>query len=394
MKTRTIILCGSACLCWHAASAAILHVGPGEAYATIQAAVDAASDGDTVEVQSGTYTNQTVSIVKSITLTAVGGRVSVPQTVAVPNQKGIFVVGSLTTTPRVTIDGFDFSGATTPFGNNAAGVVYQSGYLTLTNDSFHDNQDGIRGAPNTVGSVLIDHCEFANNGINDGLTHNVYIGIIPQFTIQNSYTHDPKGGHEIKSRALNTYVVNNRIFDNAGNGSYQVDIPQGGNVTITGNVIQQGANNANPNIIAYGEENVTQNPGNSVSVSNNVFVNDDTAHAPVVMFNQRTETAVLTDNSYWGITSGQIAGGSGPTSSSGDVFLGSRPTLDTTTVPYMTTYPVPSTLSVVAGRLTIAAGKLALVPPGSNGGGTQVAGAWTDDNGTAITDDDGTAITD
>jgi len=392
---RALLLGTAICFVACSADAAILHVGPGQTYATIQAAVDASSDGDTVEVQSGTYTNQTASIVKSITLTAVGGRVSVPQTVAVPNQKGIFVVGSLTTTPRVTIDGFDFSGATTPFGNNASGVVYQSGYLTLTNDSFHDNQDGIRAAPSTVGSLLIDHCEFGNNGINDGLTHNVYVGIIPQFTIQNSYTHDPKGGHEIKSRALNTYVVNNRIFDNAGNGSYQVDIPQGGNVTITGNIIQQGTNNANPNIIAYGEENVTQNPGNAVSVSNNVFVNDDTGHAPVVMFNQRTETAVLTNNSYWGITSGQIAGGSGPVSSSGDVFLGSRPTLDTTTVPYMTTYPIPMTLSVIAGRLSITNGLLAMVPPGSTGGGGgAVAGAWADADGTVITDADGTSITD
>jgi hypothetical protein len=369
-----------------AASAATLSVGPGKTYATVAAAYAASHSGDSIEVQTGTYTNDFISITTNVNIKAVGGRVSMVATVPVPTTKGIWVVGTSVTSPTVTIDGFDFSGATTPSGSNAAGVMYQSGFLTLSNDSFHNNQDGVRGGPIASGVVLIDHCEFYNNGINDGLTHDLYIGIMPQFTIQNSYIHDALGGHEIKSRALNTVVSNNRIFDNTSSSSYSVDIPQSGNVTITNNILQQGTAAANPAILAYGEETgVTQNPGRTISVSNNTIVNDLTAQTPVVMFNFSTATALLTDNSYWGITSPQIPGGTGPTTSTGDVFLGSRPTLDTTTHPYKTAYITPQTLAVLNNKILMTGFKLSMVAPGSQGGGGSVAGAWTDD-GTAITD--------
>jgi len=41
---------------WLPARAAVLYVGPGEAYTTIQAGIDAAADGDVVIVRDGTYT--------------------------------------------------------------------------------------------------------------------------------------------------------------------------------------------------------------------------------------------------------------------------------------------------------------------------------------------------
>jgi pectin methylesterase-like acyl-CoA thioesterase len=45
----------------------VLNVAAG---ASIQAAIDAASSGDTIDVQAGTYTNQFLSIEKSVTLQA------------------------------------------------------------------------------------------------------------------------------------------------------------------------------------------------------------------------------------------------------------------------------------------------------------------------------------
>src|SRR5215213_2577372 len=69
---------------------AVLSVGPGKLYPTIGAAVTAAQNGDTVEVQAGTYTNQYVSINKNITLQGVGGMVSMVSTGLIPNGKAIF----------------------------------------------------------------------------------------------------------------------------------------------------------------------------------------------------------------------------------------------------------------------------------------------------------------
>ncbi len=56
--------------------------------------------------------------------------------------KGIFVAGTEGNTPNITIEGLTLTGAIDT-SYNGAGIRYQSGNLTLINDTFSDNQDGI-----------------------------------------------------------------------------------------------------------------------------------------------------------------------------------------------------------------------------------------------------------
>ena len=114
-----------------AATGNVLTVGPGQQYATIQAAVAAASAGDTIDVQAGVYTNDFISIFKDLTLQAVGGIVRLVATVSPPNGKAIIDEGGAGIT--VTINGFDVSGAAVADKNGAA-VRYEGGSLTLNND--------------------------------------------------------------------------------------------------------------------------------------------------------------------------------------------------------------------------------------------------------------------
>lgn len=70
MPSRTLIL---AAVAWSlAASAADLQVGPGQPYATIQAAVDAAASGDTISVAAGAYPEQVIVVAKDLTIRGVG----------------------------------------------------------------------------------------------------------------------------------------------------------------------------------------------------------------------------------------------------------------------------------------------------------------------------------
>src|SRR4030095_1075269 len=129
---------------------------------------------------------------------------------SIPNGKAIFV-----TNGDITIDGFSFSGAFVA-DNNGAGIRYEPGNLNLTNDYFHDNQEGLLGGLDPTATLTIDNCEFDHNGDGSGFTHNLYVGAIASLTITDSYFHDAVVGHEIKSRAFNTTITNSRIQDETG----------------------------------------------------------------------------------------------------------------------------------------------------------------------------------
>src|SRR4051794_18875905 len=306
-----------------------LTVGAGQQYTTIAAAVNAAHDGDTVNVQAGTYTNDFVSVHKSLTLNAMGGVVKMNATVQPPNGKAILTEGAPGLS--VSVNGFAFTGAKVRDGNGA-GIRYEGGTLNVTNSYFGNNQNGILGAPDPKGVISIDHSEFAHNGAGDGRTHNIYVGDIAQFTLTNSYTHDAVVGHEIKSRAANNIITNNRILDNTGSSSYEIDLPNGGNATITGNTIQQSAHSQNQTIIAYGEEGMLRT-SNSVNVSGNTIINDMGRGA--ALWNAGGAAASFANNSVYGF--GSAAFVSGTATQSGTTTLTARPTLDTSAVNLTTT---------------------------------------------------------
>lgn len=294
---------------------ATLTVGTNQQYSRIADAIAASRDGDVVAVQAGTYTNDFATISRKITLQGIGGMVRMVATAPPPNGKAI-----LTTTTDVTIDHFEFSGAKVA-DRNGAGIRYEAGNLTITNSYFHDNENGLLSAGDPNGSITIKTSEFARNGIGDGQTHNLYVGAIRQLTIQDSYFHDAIVGHEIKSRALNTTITGSRIQNNSGNGSYEIDLPQGGNGLIQGNVIQQGANSQNPAIIAFGEEGSLR-ASNSLVVRDNVIITD---RPGVAVWNATTGAATMSGNSVFGF--GGIALNRGTVGQSATTVLASRPPL-------------------------------------------------------------------
>ncbi len=295
---------------------ATLTVGNGQQFQHIADAVAASHDGDVVAVQAGTYLNDSATIYHKITLQGVGGMVKMVATVPPPNGKAI-----LTTDNDVTVDHFEFSGAKVA-DRNGAGIRYETGNLTITNSYFHDNENGLLSAADPNGTITIKNSEFGHNGNGNGLTHNIYVGIIKQLTIQDSYFHDAVIGHEIKSRALNTTITGSRIQNNAGNASYEIDLPQGGNALIQGNVIQQGPGTSNPVIIAFGEE-ANLNPNSSLIVRGNTIVNDKTGG--IAVWNPTSRMVTMDSNQVYGL--GSPPRTFGTVVQTGNTVLTSRPAL-------------------------------------------------------------------
>ena len=298
---------------------ATLTVGAGQQYSSISAAVAASHDGDVVQVQAGTYTNDFAEIKTKITLEGVGGMVHMVSTGSIPNDKGILI-----TDTDVTIDHFEFSGASGASGNDA-GVRYQGGNLVLTNDYFHNNQDGLLANPSSTGTITIKGSEFASNGAGDGYTHNIYVGDIAKLSISDSYFHDAIVGHEIKSRAEVTEITNTRIFDNQSTASYSVDVPNGGQLTMSGDTIEQGPNSGNPNIIAYGEEG-SLHAGSAINLSALTVLND--LGKGTLLWDASNTAGTLDAAKIWGLTAAQLVSGSGVTATNTS-YLASEPALDT-----------------------------------------------------------------
>jgi Right handed beta helix region len=322
---------------------ATLTVGSGEEYSTIQAAVAASQNGDVIQVEAGTYTNNFAIISTSITLEAVGGMVNMVETEPPSNLKGMLTVGTSTSSPNVTITGFEISGVTVPAkdGGNGAGIRYQSGNLTLNDDWFQHNQDGLLGTPFVLGagSITINQSEFSFNGTGNGQTHNIYVGQIGSLTITNSYIHDADAGMEIQSRAENNTIEDNRIFDNNSTASYSISLPNGGDDTISGNIIEKGLHSQNhTTTIAFmqaagtGVPTLSSDQGHwansSLLVSGNTFVNDMASSVPAVWDDSATPvTVTVSGNSFWNVNSAKEVLGSANVS--GSVNLPTRPTLST-----------------------------------------------------------------
>lgn len=304
-----------------------LTVGVGKKFPTCKAAGLAAQAGDRIEIDAGTYNDDGISAINvPLTIVGIGGMAHFHATVPCPNDRGLFTVGADT-----TFDHIEFSGAAGP-SQNDAGIRHVGGNLTVTNCNFHDNQNGILSNDIPGATVTIDKSEFARNGIGGGHTHGIYILHIAKLSVSNSYFHDQNIGHHIKSRALVTDIgPNNRIDDQQGTASYSVDLPNGGDVTIHDNFIQQGPNAGNPVMIAYGAEGALASVS-KLQVLRNKFLNELNRSNAFGVYNFTTTAIVTMDgNSFFGLPAAQVVSGNPsapPCIPTNSTFLTTAPTID------------------------------------------------------------------
>ncbi len=294
----------------------VLTVGAGEMFATLAEATAHAPDGSIILVDAGTYTNDFATVTTKITIAGVGGMANFVATEAPPNEKGILTVDN-----DVTVENCSFSGCSISDedGGNGAGIRYEGGQMVLENDSFENNQDGILGAPVIAGltnTVTVDHCLFDDNGSGSGYTHNFYMGAVDKVTFTNNVSEGANVGHEFKSRAYANDIENNVFADGpTGDASYEIDLPNGGADTISGNLIEKGPNAQNQAFVHFGGEGIPY-VGSSLLVAGDVFENDYGPDA-VAVLNQTAVTADITGNEFDGVAANGIA--AGPASETGNV---------------------------------------------------------------------------
>jgi hypothetical protein len=255
-------------------SGVILTAGPGQYYLTIQAAINAAHDGDTIKLAPGTP-KESFQFSKSLLID--GQNVAWDFTgygsTRLARQKGAIVPVAPS---HWIIQGFSFTGvgmdrfradltcAIRPDMNAAT----DTSIGIIRNCTFTRNQCGV-GCGEFDLDLTIDTCRFDNNGIDD-LSHNMYIGQIRALTATNvvSIMADTyKGVHALKSRAQATAVIDGRY--SALRGAV-INIPAGGLFTITGTQIDKPVSN-NHMVIQYADENQNQGLSDDNTVVGSTF---------------------------------------------------------------------------------------------------------------------------
>ena len=152
---------------------------------------------------------------------------------------------------------------------NGACVRLQGQNLTLRNVYFHDSQQGLLTG-HSPGSVFIENSRFERLG-RAGRAHAIYVGGGELYIHNSTFIASKDEGHEIKSRAEKTVILSSTIASLDGKDSRLVDVPNGGELSISNSTLQQGNNTSNWNLIGYGMEGI-KHPTNTVSLTKNVFI--------------------------------------------------------------------------------------------------------------------------
>ncbi|MBK8376009.1 MAG: hypothetical protein IPL18_14600 [Sphingomonadales bacterium] len=251
-------------------SARVIRVGPDGDVQKISEAARLANDGDIVEIASGEWHGDVALWEqKQLTIRGSGKRPVLIADGKSAEGKAIWVIRN----GNFLIDNIEFRGTRVADGNGA-GIRFEGGKLRVSNCVFLDNQNGILTSNNANAELIIERSLFADAPNQGQLLHLLYAGRIASLTISGSRFHSGQNAHLIKSRARKTDIRYNLIFDGpTGTASYEIDLPNGGQATLIGNVIGQSKTTSNPVVVAFGAEGDAW-PNSQLVLSHNTLISD------------------------------------------------------------------------------------------------------------------------
>ncbi len=308
MKIKKLLFVFLPLFFFNVAFATTYHVGPSRTYATPNALflANVIQNGDMIEIDAADYIGVAAFAnwsADNLIIKGVGGRPHLIANGLNLQGKGIWIISG----DNAIVENIEFSGATVP-DQNGAGIRQEGISLTIRNCYFHDNENGILTNNPNAGDILVEFSEFSSNGFGDGFTHNIYVGHVNSFILRYSYMHHAKVGHNVKSRATNNYILYNRIMDEAtGNSSRLIDLSNGGFAIVMGNLLMQGPNAPNNNLVGFGPEGLSNTAPHELHFINNTLVNKRTS-CVFVSIQGGTSIANISNNIFAGI--GTLVNGS------------------------------------------------------------------------------------
>lgn len=252
------------------APAATLEVGPGKQYAQPSDAIAAASAGDRIVIAPGKYFD--CARVRTDRLIIEGATPDGAATLTdkACDGKALLVIQG----DGVVVRNLTLTRARVP-DLNGAGIRAEGSMLTVEGVHFINNQNGILTGRDDS-TLIVRNSEFIKNGTClSSCAHGLYAGNLKLLRVENSRFYQQKQAHHIKSRAQRTEVIGCDIADGPeGTASFEIDIPNGGNLLVRNTTIEKGPKNENHTAaIIIGEEGITH-ATDEIVVEHNRFTND------------------------------------------------------------------------------------------------------------------------
>ncbi len=289
------------------------NVGPSRTYTYCSQVAPLVQHGDTILIDQAIYINDPQVIWNKNNLYIAGNsgrpRLEAGSIIAndMSNGKGIFVISG----SNVHVHNIEFANAVVQ-DNNGAGIRQEGANLWVSNCRFVGNEMGILAGNIADCKTTVEYCDFFNGGsaLNPGYQHNIYINHIDTLVFRYNYTHDAIAqGHELKSRATYNFILYNRISNELSEDSRTIDLPNGGTSVVVGNIIEQGPNSANSNLLGYGLEGLTNNAPHALYCCSNTFINKKSTGSFIQIANG-TETFFVKNNVFAGAKTGGLFIGS------------------------------------------------------------------------------------
>jgi len=162
--------------------------------------------------------------------------------------------GAIVVSASITIEGLECSGIVVADGNGAC-LRQNRGDVTLLGVHFHHAQMALLSG-HEGGRTRIYDSYFHDSGAdgNGNLGHNIYINSGQLDFVRSWSLMARNAGHELKSRAVQTRLKDCLIASVNARDSRLVDIPDGGELIMTGCVLGKGPRSENQDMIGFGLE--------------------------------------------------------------------------------------------------------------------------------------------
>lgn len=195
--------------------------------------------------------------------------------------------------------------------DNAACVVPGYGnnlIINVTRAHFHNTCNGILGGQigttwNITGSIFEHNGNSGDSG--GSATHNLYLGG-QQVNMTGCWSKSCYQGHLFKSRARENNLVANRLIteqtaQETKTESFNIDVPDGGDVLLKGNIVVQEGVPENDIMIRMGEESVsTDGRTHRFRAYQNTIVNRSAVNATFISVNAAITDRDIKDNVFCG----------------------------------------------------------------------------------------------